>query len=43
MGERKLNLMIGASSHSDKDRELHDFYATNPKALELFLNQIKKR
>lgn len=28
---------IGASSHSDKDREINDFYATEPKAVRLLL------
>ena len=29
---------LGASNHSDTERELHDFYATEPKALELLLD-----
>lgn len=29
---------IGASNHSETDREKHDFYATDPKALELLLD-----
>lgn len=29
--------IIGASNHTDKEREKHDFYATDPKALELFV------
>lgn len=28
---------LGASSHSETERETHDFYATDPKALELLL------
>jgi len=28
---------LGASSHSEQDREVHDFYATSPIALELLL------
>ena len=28
---------LGASNHSDKDREKDDFYATDPNALEIFL------
>lgn len=28
---------LGASNHSENDREIHDFYATDPKALELLL------
>ncbi len=27
---------LGASNHSDKERQTEDFYATDPKALELF-------
>ena len=27
---------LGASNHTDKDREPSDFYSTDPKALELF-------
>lgn len=29
---------LGASNHSDTEREANDFYATEPKALELLLN-----
>lgn len=28
---------LGASNHTDKEREVHDYYATEPKALELLL------
>lgn len=28
---------LGASNHTDKEREQHDYYATEPKALELLL------
>ena len=28
---------LGASNHTDKDREQHDYYATDPKAAELLL------
>ena len=31
---------LSASSHTDSERETHDFYATDPKALELFLDRI---
>lgn len=31
--------IIGASSHSEKQRELNDYYATDPKAMELLLEQ----
>ena len=30
---------LGASNHTDKDREVNDYYATEPKALELLLEQ----
>ena len=30
--------MLGASNHSDHEREDNDFYATDPKALELLLD-----
>lgn len=30
---------LGASAHSDEEREENDFYATDPKALEIFLDQ----
>lgn len=33
---------LGASNHSDKDRELNDFYATDPKSLKIFLNKLSK-
>ena len=29
---------LGASSHTDKEREENDFYATDPKAIELLFN-----
>lgn len=31
----------GASAHSEQEREENDFYATDPKALEVFLPEIK--
>lgn len=33
---------LAASNHSDIDRETNDYYATDPKALELFLNRLKQ-
>jgi hypothetical protein len=30
---------IGASSHAQHDRQIHDYYATEPKAVRLFLEQ----
>lgn len=35
-------VQLGASNHSNKDREENDFYATNPKALEIFLDKLKE-
>lgn len=33
---------LGASNHTDKEREDNDFYATDPKALRLFLEKLKE-
>ena len=33
---------LAANNHSYVDREINDFYATDPKALELFLNKLKE-
>lgn len=33
---------LGASNHSEKDREENDYYATDPKSLEIFLNKLKQ-
>ncbi len=33
-------VQLGASNHSEKEREENDFYATDPKALELFLDKL---
>ncbi len=42
-GNRKsMGVMLGASNHTDKERELNDFYATDPKSLELFYNRFNK-
>ena len=30
---------LGASNHTDSEREQHDYYATEPKAVELLLEQ----
>lgn len=32
---------LGASSHVEHDREVNDYYATHPNALNLFLDEIK--
>ena len=36
---RSIYRTIGASNHSLNERQIHDFYATDPKALQLLLNQ----
>ena len=38
-GERAVFSALGASSHSENTREENDFYATDPKALELLLEK----
>lgn len=35
-------VMLGASNHSDKERQNDDYYATDPHALELLLNSFKR-
>lgn len=35
-------VMLGASNHTDKERQNDDYYATDPKALKIFLDLIKK-
>lgn len=40
--KRTAFVQLGASNHTDKEREQNDFYATDPKALEIFLDKIKK-
>ena len=32
--------IIGSSAHSQTDRDINDYYATDPKALELLLNEV---
>ena len=32
---------LGASSHSDKIRDTNDYYATDPNALQMFLDKVK--
>ena len=34
---KSIYTTLGASNHTDKEREEHDYYATEPKALELLL------
>lgn len=33
---------LGASNHSEKEREKNDFYATDPKTLEIFLDKLNE-
>ena len=32
-------VILGASNHGQHERETHDYYATEPKAVELLLNE----
>lgn len=42
-GNKKTTFVtLGASNHSDKERETNDYYATDPKALEIFLKKLKE-
>lgn len=42
-GNKKSTFVtLGANNHCDHERENHDYYATDPKALELFLKKIDK-
>lgn len=36
---KSIYTTLGASNHTDKEREQHDYYATEPKALELLLEK----
>lgn len=43
IGNKKSTFVqLGASNHTVKDREINDYYATDPKALEIFLDKLKK-
>ena len=37
---KSIYTVLGASNHSEVERENNDYYATDPKALEIFLNRI---
>lgn len=42
-GNKKTTFVqLGASNHSDGDRETNDFYATDPHTLEIFLDKLKQ-
>lgn len=40
--KRTTFVQLGASNHTDKEREQNDFYATDPHALEIFLDKLKE-
>ena len=42
MSVNQLNLIMGAGINRKEDREENDFYATDPKALELLLDKLKE-
>lgn len=43
IGNKKSTfVMLGASNHSEKERQINDYYATDPKALEIFLDKLEK-
>lgn len=39
--DHSIYVTLGASNHSQEEREEHDYYATHPKAVELLLEQEK--
>lgn len=42
-GNKKSTFVtLGASNHSDGEREINDFYATDPNALEIFLKALER-
>lgn len=42
-GNKKSTFVqLGASNHTEKEREENDFYATDPKALEIFLDKLNE-
>src|SRR5574344_1789264 len=42
-GNTKITYMsLGASNHSEKERETNDYYATDPKALKIFLDKLTR-
>ena len=43
IGNKKSTFVqLGASNHSEKERQQNDFYATDPKALEIFLDKLEE-
>lgn len=42
-GNKKTTyVQLGASNHTTKEREANDYYATNPKSLEIFLKALER-
>lgn len=42
-GNKKSKFVqLGASNHTDKQREMNDFYATDPHSLEIFLDKLEQ-
>ena len=42
-GNKKSTFVtLGASSHSEGEREVNDFYSTDPEALEIFLKALER-
>lgn len=42
-GNKKSTFVqLGASNHTNKEREINDYYATDPKALEIFLDKLEE-
>ena len=39
--QKSTFVMLGASNHSEKEREKEDYYATDPHALEIFLEKFE--
>lgn len=37
---KAIFVQLGASNHTKKQREINDYYATDPNALEIFLNKL---
>lgn len=40
--KKTMAVTLGASNHSDKERQVDDFYATDPNALEVFYDALNK-
>lgn len=40
--QKSTFIQLGASNHTYREREINDFYATDPHALEIFLDKLKE-